>query len=298
MEVERSLARPGVRLAYRVTPAAAPSARTVILLHGLASNLTRWSEFVEQSSLVGEADLIRVDLRGHGDSPTRGRIGIELWCDDLVALLEAERLRSAVLVGHSLGAQVALQFAAREPDRTEAVVLIDPVFRKALSRHWRWLARAAPLLRLAVVLVRLANAIGLRRASLPALDLRELDRQARIALRSPQAEADFIRQYSSTRADLRTFRTAHYLQELIEMFRALPAPPAVRAPLLMLLSTGATFADLDATRRIAAEFPDARVATIDCHHWPLTERPDEVRSAIESFVRSRPAPPGARLASA
>jgi pimeloyl-ACP methyl ester carboxylesterase len=259
-----------------------------VLLHGLASNLTRWSEFVEHTSLADRRDLIRVDLRGHGDSPTRGRIALELWCDDLLALLDAVGASRAVLIGHSLGAQVALACAARAPGRVAALVLIDPVFRQALRGRWKWIARAAPLFVAAAATVRGLNALGLRRRSIPPLDLRVLDALARESLGSPQAEAEFIRRYSSTRADLRTFRTAHYLQELVEMFRPLAQPEAISMPTLVLLSSGATFADLSAMRQIAARFPRGEVQTIDCHHWPLTERPDEVRQAIERWNATLP----------
>jgi esterase len=289
IEIDQRLARPGVELAYRVTRGGGPAGRGIVLLHGLASNLSRWSEFVEHTTLAGAGTLIRVDLRGHGASTTRGPLSLELWCDDLAALLDAEGLQRAVLVGHSLGAQVALQFAARHAARTEALVLIDPVFRDALSGRWRLLARATPLLRVLVSIIRAANALGLRRPKLPPpVDLRELDRQARIALQSPAAEAEFVRHYSSTTADLRTFRTAHYVQELAELFRPLQQPELMRLPILVLLSTGATFAALDATRAVAQRFPQGRIETIDCHHWPLTERPAEVRALIEGFVQALP----------
>lgn len=276
-------------IAYRRTPARAPAGRApVLLLHGLASNMSRWAEFVEHTSLAERRDLLRVDLRGHGESPARGRIGLESWSDDLLALLDAEGAARAVLVGHSLGAQVALACAARAPQRVAALVLIDPVFRAALRGRWRWLARAAPLLAAAAALVRLLNALGLRRRELPALDLQALDALARRALGSPRAEAAFVRRYSSVRADLRTFRSAHYLQELVEMFRPLAAPAAIGAPTLVLLSSGATFADLARMRRIAAGFPQGAVRTIDCHHWPLTERPAEVRRIVEDWLADLP----------
>jgi pimeloyl-ACP methyl ester carboxylesterase len=259
-----------------------------VLLHGLASNMTRWSEFVEHTRLSEERDVIRVDLRGHGDSPTRGRISLELWSDDLLALLDAEGAPRAVLVGHSLGAQVALACASRAPDRIAALVLIDPVFRPALHGRWKRIARAAPLFAGAAALVRALNALGLRRRSIPPLDLRALDELARASLGSPQAEAEFIRRYSSARADLRTFHTAHYLQELVEMFRAVAGPESIAVPTLVLLSTGATFAELPAMRAIAARFPLGEVRTIDCHHWPLTERPDEVRCVIETWCGAVP----------
>jgi pimeloyl-ACP methyl ester carboxylesterase len=288
-EQPQLLARPdGVRIAYRRNKARLPAGRApVLLLHGLASNMSRWSEFVEGTSLAGERDLIRVDLRGHGDSPTRGRISLELWSDDLLALLDSLGAPRALLVGHSLGAQVALACAARAPQRVAALVLIDPVFRPALRGRWRWLARAAPLFVAAAAIVRGLNALGLRRRRIPPLDLRALDALARESLGSPEAEAEFIRRYSSTRADLRTFSTAHYLQELVEMFRPVAAPESVAVPTLVLLSTGATFADLDATRQIAGRYPRGEVRLIECHHWPLTERPEEVRAAIEQWCKAQ-----------
>lgn len=284
MEHVRTITRDdGATVAYRVTPARARApGRAVVLLHGLASNLTRWSEFVEHTALADRWDLLRVDLRGHGDSPTTGAIGLELWCDDLAAMLDAEGHPRAVLVGHSLGAQVALHFAVRHVARAAGLALIDPVFREALRGKWRLLAAAGPALQAAAAVVRAANAVGLRRRQLPRLDLRALDEMARRALGSRQAEAEFIRRYSSTCADLRTFRTAHYLQELVEMFRPVPLE-SIAACALVLLSAGGTFADPDAMLRCLQRLPRAEIRRIDCHHWPLTERPAEVRQAIEDW---------------
>jgi esterase len=285
LEDARTLRRPdGASIAYRVAPARAAAGPPVVLLHGLASNLSRWSEFVEQTSLVQQHDVIRVDLRGHGDSPTRGAIGLKLWADDLAALLDQEAHAQAVLVGHSLGAQVALHFAARHAQRAAGLVLIDPVFRQALRGRWRRIAKMGPLFGLAARSVRVLNALGLRRRGLPRLDLRELDRQARAALASPQAEAEFVRQYSSAWADLRSFHTAHYLQELVEMFRPVPAPARIDMPVLVLLSDGGTFADPRLTQQLINDFPRAQTVKIDCQHWPLTERPVDVRQAIEAWI--------------
>ncbi|HEU5294102.1 MAG TPA: alpha/beta fold hydrolase, partial [Burkholderiaceae bacterium] len=154
-----SLARPGgASVAYRVRSPGAPDGAPLLLIHGLASNGSRFAEFVEQTALAAHHGLIRVDLRGHGDAITRRRIGIDLWCDDLAAVLDAEGALAAIAVGHSLGAQVALHFAQRHPHRCAAMVLIDPVFRSALRGRRLWLAQAAPVLRLAARLVRALNA--------------------------------------------------------------------------------------------------------------------------------------------
>jgi pimeloyl-ACP methyl ester carboxylesterase len=298
MDEPRSLVAPdgsGDRIHWRHgaarTPAAPPRA-AVVLLHGLASNLTRWSEFVAHTRLVQVHDVLRVDLRGHGGSPSRRKLTLEHWSADLAALLDACGAAQAILIGHSLGAQVALHFAAAQPQRVHALVLIDPVFRAALHGKWQRLARYGPLFALGAAAVRALNALGLRRRAIPPLDLEQLDRAARAALRDPATEAAFVRRYSSTRADLRTFRTAHYLQELVELFRPVPPPAAYPMPVLVLLSTGATFATLADTRAIAAGFPRGTIDTIDCHHWPLTERPVEVRERIEQWIDAVDRPAG------
>jgi pimeloyl-ACP methyl ester carboxylesterase len=256
---ERHLNRPdGVRLRwFRHGPAraaSAPEAAPLLLLHGLASNASRFEEFCEHSTLAQHRPLLRVDLRGHGGSLTRGRLNTETWCDDLDAVLAAEGAARAFVMGHSMGAQVALHLAARHPHRVAGLVLIDPVFRQALHGRPRRIAQSAPLLRLAAAGVRAANGLGLHRGALPPLDLRAMDRLAREALANPDpaAEAAFIARYSSMRADLQHVPLAVYLQDMAEMFRAVPAPGALGLPVLALLSSGATFAEAAAMQAALA----------------------------------------------
>lgn len=299
MEEQRTLLRPdGIAIAYGITRAARRGADPLVLVHGLASNRTRWSEFVERTTLVRTHDVIRLDLRGHGESQVplaRLRpfqpVSLEAWADDIAAILAHEGHERAIVVGHSLGAQVALSFAGRHAARTRAQVLIDPVFRAALKEGLAWRARFGFAVQLAAWCVRIANALGASRRALPPFDLRALDELARESLRSKDAEQAFIRKYSSARNDLRYFHTVVYLQDLVELFRALPPLESMRHPVLVLLSTGATFIELDRARAVIARFPDAQTATIDCHHWPLTERPAEVRQAIERWCE-RLAPSG------
>ena len=93
-------------VAYRLWRPGGPR-RVVVLLHGLASNATRWSELVAHTSLRADWDLLRLDLRGNGASVWRGRLGMREWCADLAEILDAEGCARGVLVGHCLGANVA-----------------------------------------------------------------------------------------------------------------------------------------------------------------------------------------------
>jgi esterase len=262
-------------------------AGTVLLLHGLASNASRWAEFAQASTLPPDWAVLRVDLRGHGRAQPARRATLEDWCADLGAVLDAEGATDAVLVGHSLGAQVALHFAAGHATRVRGLVLIDPVFRDALQAAAARKARLAPLFQIGAAAIGALNALGLRRREVVADDLQALDRLARAALCDPASEAAFIARYSSTRHDLRQMRSAQYLQDLVEMFRPPPPLAAIAVPVLTLLSRGATFAPEAAMRARLAALPQGEIAAVDCHHWPLTERPVEVRAAIEAWILSR-----------
>jgi pimeloyl-ACP methyl ester carboxylesterase len=53
--------------------------------------------------------------------------------------------------------------------------------------------------------------------------------------------------------------------------------------MLFVLSKGVTFTRPDIARAAIARAPRARTVIIDCFHWPLTERPDDVRRALEEW---------------
>lgn len=282
------LRRAGADIVYRVrrTDAASPGA-PVVCLHGLASNMSRWAEFTRETTLAARHDLIRIDLRGHGESMTRNHYDLGVWSDDLAQLLDDEHADRAWLLGHSLGATLALAFALQHPDRVAGLVLIDPVFREAVApdrAHW---VHNAPLFAFAARLIRALNRIGLHRRTLAPLDLEQLDRQARLALADPAQLDAFVRRYSSAREDLRHLPLANYLQDLVELLRPLPALHPVRAPVLVLRSTISGFQDEAAVRRRLEQLRDCQVEPIHCHHWPVTERPVEVRRLVDDWIAAR-----------
>ncbi|MGL4233650.1 MAG: alpha/beta fold hydrolase [Casimicrobium sp.] len=279
----------GSATVYRVSDALqspVPRSAPVVFLHGLASNLTRWSEFIANTSLSRSRTLIRVDLRGHGESMTRRKFSLDDWSRDLLAILQQENATKTVVVGHSLGAQAALHFGTTHPEKLAGLVLIDPIFRDALLPAKRSFVRNAPLYALAASTIRALNAIGIHRGVLPPLDLHALDLKAREALATndPVALEKFVTQYSSAKADLKHIPHANYLQDAVEMFRALPSLSAILCPVLALRSAVAGYQDDALVEARLREMPNVEIQPVNCHHWPLTERPTEVRETIETWI--------------
>lgn len=106
----------------------ADGARSMLLLHGLASNARIWEKTLPYLVEQGFA-IYALDLRGHGlsDSSESGYDFLTL-CQDLAAFMQLCDLNRPVLVGHSWGAMLALDYAARfgfGPRSPSALVLAD-----------------------------------------------------------------------------------------------------------------------------------------------------------------------------
>ena len=255
----------------------------LLLIHGAASNMTRWSEFIEMTALTSTHDAIRVDLRGHGRSLYRGRIGLEIWCDDIAAVLSQEGRQRAILIGHCMGANVAMMFAARYPHLTGGMVLVEPMLRLALIGILGRLSKLELPLKAVIAMIRMLNRMGLYRRRLAAFNLYELDKEIRTHLDEPGGGEALVRRYASPWQDLKTMPSANFLQDLLEVIRPLPLDE-LRAPFLALLSTGRTFVDPEITVDLLSGLPRGEVHTLDAKHWIPTEQPKAMCDLIDNWV--------------
>src|SRR3954452_16547225 len=101
------------------------SPTTVLMSHGLSGIPTGYDEVVDD--LVDDADVFRIDLRGHGRSGhAAGTYTVPYYTDDVIAFLEAVIAEPVVIIGHSLGGVIAHHIAATRPDLVNAVLCEDP----------------------------------------------------------------------------------------------------------------------------------------------------------------------------
>jgi pimeloyl-ACP methyl ester carboxylesterase len=124
----------GVRLAVREWPGKGPS---ILLLHGLASSSHIWDLVAPR--LAPRFRVVAYDQRGHGLSgkPSSG-YGFDRLIADAAAVIRTLRLGRPVVVGHSWGANVALQLAVDRPRLVSGDVLVDGGFLSMRDRmDWR-----------------------------------------------------------------------------------------------------------------------------------------------------------------
>jgi pimeloyl-ACP methyl ester carboxylesterase len=120
---ERDVVVGGVRLHLREV--GETGAAPVLFLHGIMGHRRDWDVLIDR---VGErCCVIAVDQRGHGRSEWTHSYRVVDMADDAIALIEHLGVAPVPIVGHSMGAMVALVVAARRPELVDRIVLIDIV---------------------------------------------------------------------------------------------------------------------------------------------------------------------------
>jgi pimeloyl-ACP methyl ester carboxylesterase len=125
----------------------------LVMIHGLAASLHDWDDLIPAVTQRGYA-AYALDLLGHGGSakPASRAYQMDWMFDHLADWIDSLALESPpVLIGHSLGGYLSLEYARRYPARTRALVLVDPFYRAdQLPRLMRG-ARHGPQLNMLVL---------------------------------------------------------------------------------------------------------------------------------------------------
>jgi pimeloyl-ACP methyl ester carboxylesterase len=105
----------------------------IVFVHGGLVSHRMWKPQVEHFS--GRYRTITYDIRGHGltGGSIRKDYTVELFADDLRALLDALSIDRPIICGLSLGGMIAQAFATRYPDRLKALVLSDTAISAVMT---------------------------------------------------------------------------------------------------------------------------------------------------------------------
>ncbi len=98
-----------------------PEAQRVVCLHGITGRGLGFHRLAE--AWLGTYHVLAPDLLGHGSSPYEPPWSTD---DHLDALVESLGQQPAAWIGHSFGARLAFELAARRPELVERLVLLDP----------------------------------------------------------------------------------------------------------------------------------------------------------------------------
>ncbi|HET9499144.1 MAG TPA: alpha/beta fold hydrolase [Marmoricola sp.] len=249
---------------------------TVLLLHAGVADRRMWEP--QWPALTAEHDVVRVDLRGFGESTVRPDGALDPVAD-VVATLRALEVERVHVVGCSLGAGVAAELAVAHPTLVASLVLVTPggALIPEATEQLRTFGRAEDAA---------VEADDLDAAVQANVDWwvdgphRDADPE-RAAVRSEVAQMQ--RRAFEVTADWDDVAEAELDPPVLERLAELVVPTLVLAGGLDLDAIGL------AVQAVVDGVPDVRLETWpDVAHLPSLERPDDFAELVLDWLRSQP----------
>ena len=242
-----------------------PALATVVFIHGAEHDHCVW---VLQSRYLAHhgRSVLAVDLPGHGRSAGPPLASVEAMADWVVALLNAAGAPRAALVGHSMGSLIAVECAARHPERVSRIALIGTAVPMRVSSELLEATRDAEPLAQDMVNI-WSHSSYAQYPSNPGPGFWVMGENLRLMQRQKPGvmHVDFAacNDYAS----------------------GVQAAARVSCPALLVLGKRDVMTPPRATRELAAALRDVRTVEISgSGHALMAEKPDEVLDALASFL--------------
>lgn len=97
--------------------------QAIVLIHGLFGSYENLG--VIARALAGQWQVVNLDMRNHGRSGWHDTMSYALMAEDVKETLDHLGLEPVVLLGHSMGGKIAMEFALRYPERVSKLILAD-----------------------------------------------------------------------------------------------------------------------------------------------------------------------------
>ena len=107
----------------------------LVLIHGFTDNLNMWHNQVPE--FEKHCRVLTYDVRGFGWTDKGGDYSMSLFADDLWHLLNALGIRSACVLGYSMGGRIGLEFALSHPEMTKGLIFANRSDGRSWWESWK-----------------------------------------------------------------------------------------------------------------------------------------------------------------
>jgi pimeloyl-ACP methyl ester carboxylesterase len=251
--------------AYTANRAFDASKPTVVFIHGAANDHSVWSLQSRYYAYHGW-NALAVDLPGHGKSEGTALKTIADLATWIARLLDAAGVKAAALVGHSMGSLVALETAARHPERIRKLAMIGTSVPIQVSEPLVNASKANDHLAYEMINVYAhSNAAQIGGNRVPGMWM--MGSAMRLMERSGNGvlHADF--------------------SACNDYITGLEAAQKVKCPVLMILGKRDLMTPMKVARDVISKLPEVKVVALDgAGHSLMAEKPDEVLDGLISFL--------------
>lgn len=240
----------------------------LILLHGIFGSSDNW--LTQARMLSTGFRTYALDLRNHGQAPHDEVFDYPVMAADVLEFIETNNIVDPVLIGHSMGGKVAMNFAVAYPDRLQKLIVVDIAPKAYNMAHY-------------VILE------GLQAIPITEITSRE---EADTAL-SQFVDEPAIRQFllkNLQRKPEGGFKWKLNLPVIADNIHNvgldLQFPGKFEKPTLFVRGERSNYVKDEDFGRIREVFPAAKIESLDTGHWLPAEKPKEFVSLVERWLKA------------
>ena len=238
----------------------------IILLHGIFGSSDNW--LTQARMLSSRYHTYAVDLRNHGQSPHDDVFDYPSMADDILEFTETHKLQDPVLMGHSMGGKVAMNFALAHPEQIKRLIVVDIAPKSYNMRHYTILE-------------------GLQAIPIDTITTRD---EADAALAAFVEEPD-VRQFllkNIQRKPEGGFKWKLNLPVIADNIENigvdLQFDGKFEKPTLFIRGARSNYVKDEDLTRIREVFPSSKVETLETGHWVPAEKPKEFVALVEKWL--------------
>jgi esterase len=241
----------------------------MIILHGIFGSSDNW--LTQAKLLSTHHHVFTIDQRNHGQSPHDDQFSYPVMVQDLRDFIDEHQLKDPIIIGHSMGGKVAMNFALAHPTYLEKLIVVDIAPKAYNLEHY-------------VILE------GLKAVPVQTISSRN---EADVSLAAYVPEAD-VRQFllkNLQRKPEGGFSWKINLpvidKNLGNIGLDLAFPGKFEKPTLFVRGGKSRYVQNEDMTRIKEVFPLAELKTLDTGHWVQAEKPQEFVNTVEEWLNSK-----------
>lgn len=242
----------------------------MIILHGVFGSLDNWMTLGKRFSEDFQVWL--VDQRNHGHSPHSDEMSYPIMAEDLKGFIDNHNLEDAVVIGHSMGGKVAMEFALKYPDKISKLIIAD-ISPNSQSNHFDAIIK------------------GLKAVKPESIE----NRKEAEAKMSEYVEEKAVRQFllkNLHRKEDDSYEWRFNLQVISAKMDEISCwevgNGSFEKPVLFLKGEKSDYIKKEDEVRIKELFPNADIQCIpSAAHWLHAENPDDFYTKVKTFIKDQ-----------
>ena len=237
----------------------------LVFLHGLGANLTIWKKEFDYFKHKNYSVLM-MDLRCHGGSSCKKNSRFRNFRTDLNSLIKKLKLKKLILIGHSLGGMIALDYYGKYPKNIKSIISIDSSYEISL----RTLNPFTPFQ------ILLRKAIGIFGSG-----KNNISSFINFQQFKDKSDSELIFEADTS---METFLDTNDIIHDLFNLNFSKTLGKIKIPVLVVASTDDQYFRVNVTKEMAEMIPDGYFQKIKGTHSIILKHPIKISHVIESFL--------------